>query len=261
MKQDILKHLPGDFSWNIQWFERVPSTNDLLKDLGKAGAPHGTVIIADSQSKGRGRMGRCFHSPAASGIYLSLLLRPGCQAKELMHLTCAVAVTMCDAIEKVCGFRPGTKWVNDLVIRNRKLGGILTEMAVDGDGRVVFCVIGVGINCKETAFPRELQDIAISLEAVTGKPVDRAALIAETVTALKEMSDGLPGNAEQYLRRYRQDCITLGKHVAVLRGEEKLPAFAREIDEEGALVVQYPDGRIETVAAGEVSIRGICGYL
>lgn len=261
MKQEILNHLPLDFPWDIQWYNSLPSTNDLAKELGKQNAPHGTVILADSQSKGRGRMGRSFHSPAGSGIYLSVLLRPGCYARELMYLTCATAVAMCDAVEKVCGFRPGAKWINDLVAQNKKLGGILTEMSLDANGKVAWCVIGVGINCKETAFPEELRDIAISLEAVTGKPVDRAALIAETVIALKKLSDGLPGNSAEILDRYRRDCITLGKEVLVIRGTQQLPAFAMDIDKEGGLAVRYSDGTQETVAAGEVSIRGLWGYI
>ena len=256
-----MKHLPLDFPWDIQWYENLPSTNDLAKEYGKQNLPQCAVILADSQSKGRGRMGRSFHSPAGSGIYLSVLLRPGCDARELMHLTCATAVAMCDAVERVCGVRPGAKWINDLVLENKKLGGILTEMSLDAAGKVVWCVIGVGINCKKTAFPAELENIAISLESVTGTPVDRGALIAEMILALKNLSDGLPENSAAILNRYRKDCITLGKDVMVIRGDQQLPAFAIDVDQEGGLVVAFPDGTQETIAAGEVSVRGLCGYI
>ena len=261
MNNEILKHLPGNFPWQVHWYNSLPSTNDLVKELGKDGAPHGTVVIADSQTKGRGRLGRSFHSPAGAGIYLSVLLRPQCHAQQLMHLTCATAVAMCDAVEKACGFRPGAKWINDLVAQNKKLGGILTEMSLNADGTVAWCVIGIGINCKKTAFPAELEDIAISLASVTEEPVDRAGLMAEMILALKEMSDGLPDNQEAIMQRYRQDCITLGKEVLVIRDDRQLPARALDVDAQGGLTVAYPDGRQETIAAGEVSIRGMWGYV
>ena len=138
MKQRILDHLPRNHPWagNIHYFDTIDSTNTEAKRLAAAGAPHGTVLIAGHQTGGRGRMGRSFHSPAGLGIYLSVILRPECAPGDLMHLTCAAAVAMCDAVENAAGFRPGIKWTNDLVYGKRKLGGILTELAFGSSGRV-----------------------------------------------------------------------------------------------------------------------------
>ena len=142
-------------------FETIDSTNTYLKQLAEAGAEGGTAVIAHSQTGGRGRLGRSFHSPAGSGIYLSYLLRPNCKPEGLMHLTCAVAVAMCDAVEKTTGLRPGIKWTNDLVWQKRKLGGILTELGFE-NGLVSYAVVGIGINCTQTEedFP---QHCAVSL--------------------------------------------------------------------------------------------------
>lgn len=260
MKQEIMKHLPGNFPWQVHWYNDLPSTNDLLKEMGKAGAPHGTVVIADSQSKGRGRLGRSFLSPAGNGIYLSVLLRPRCKAYALMHLTCAVAVAMCDAVEQVCAFRPGAKWINDLVSGSKKLGGILTEMSLAGDGDVAFCVIGIGINCKKSPVPPELEAIVLSLEEATGKEIDRFALIGAMLTALLEMEQGLFTNKAAIMERYRQDCVTLRKTVSILGGEAPVTATALDVDADGALLVRYPDGREEFLSSGEISVRGMYGY-
>ena len=164
MQKRIVSYLPKDFPWEdkLYYFDTIGSTNDEARRMAKSGAPHGTVLIADHQTGGHGRRGRSFHSPAGSGIYMSVLLRPDCAPTELMHLTCAVAVAMCDAIEQAVGFRPGIKWTNDLVIGSKKLGGILTELSVNSQtGLVDWAVVGIGINCRHEAkdFPKDLQSI------------------------------------------------------------------------------------------------------
>ena len=115
MKANIQNHLPGDYPWqnHIIWYDNIDSTNTKAKEMAANGAPHGTAILADHQTGGRGRMGRSFHSPAGKGIYLSLILRPNCPARELLHLTCAVAVAAADGIQAATGLRPGIKWTND----------------------------------------------------------------------------------------------------------------------------------------------------
>ena len=143
MKQNILQHLSPDYPWADK-FHYVPetgSTNDDLKALAKEGAPNGTVLMAGSQTGGHGRLGRSFHSPEGSGIYMSLLIRPNCAPTELMHLTCAAAAAMCDAVEDAAGLRPGIKWTNDLVHGKRKLGGILTELGLGPGGSLEYAII------------------------------------------------------------------------------------------------------------------------
>ena len=117
--QKAIREYLGESPWTVQVFEEVTSTTTLLKDLGRQGAPAGTVLVADRQTGGRGRLGRTFLSPGGVGVYMSALIRPDCAPTELMHLTCAVAVAMCDAVENAFGFRPAIKWTNDLVVENK----------------------------------------------------------------------------------------------------------------------------------------------
>ena len=146
MKQKILSQITTECPWRdtLYWYDAIDSTNTQAKNMAKQGAPHGTVVIAGSQSAGRGRMGRSFTSPPDAGLYLSVVLRPNCPAEALMHLTCAAAVAGCDAVEAVCGIRPDIKWTNDLVFGSKKLGGILTELSINSaTGLVDFAIIGI----------------------------------------------------------------------------------------------------------------------
>ena len=157
--------------------------------LAAAGAPHGTVIFADHQTAGRGRLGRNFHSPANSGVYFSVILRPECKPTELMHLTCATAVAVCNGIQSATGIQPGIKWTNDLVADNRKIAGILTELSISQcDGAIDYAIVGIGINCSEqlSDFPEELSGIAGSLAMATRSVVSRALVAAEVINAMKE---------------------------------------------------------------------------
>ncbi len=255
---NIQSRLP-DSRWRVQLLEEVTSTNTLLKELGRQGAPHGTVLIADRQTGGRGRLGRTFFSPGGVGMYFSALIRPDCAPGELMHLTCAVAVAMCDAVEQAFGFRPQIKWTNDLVVGKRKLGGILTELSLDRQ-QVGFAVIGVGINCNqlELDFDESIRPMACSARMILGERVERSVLAAEMVKSLEAMD---LSDREAMLRRYRSDCMTLGQRVSIHRGEEIRHATALDIDSEGGLVVRCDSGDIATVTSGEVSVRGLYGYL
>lgn len=247
----------------MHWYDSIGSTNDEAKLLARSGAPHGTVLIAGHQTAGRGRLGRSFQSPADMGIYLSVILRPQCPPQALMHLTCAAAVAMCDAVQEVSGLHPGIKWTNDLVIGSRKLGGILTELSVDPiTGNTAYAIVGVGINCKQKTedFPPELQDMAISLSDAAKKSIDRAALAAAMVQALHRMDTALLTGRAAMMERYRKHCITIGKQIVLLRGEKRQYGTALSVDEEGGLVVQFQSGEVQTVSSGEVSVRGMYGY-
>ena len=209
-------------------------------------------------------MGRSFFSPGGVGIYFSLLLRPDCPPTELMHLTCATAVAMCDALEKAAGIRPGIKWTNDLVCKKRKLGGILTELALSASGTVDYVIIGIGINCcqKEEDFVPEIREIAGSVSMVTGKEIDRSVVAAAMMDALWQMDQILLTRKTDILNRYRSDCITIGQEISLLRlGEEVRHGKAIDMDDNGALIVEFSNGHLETVNSGEVSVRGMYGYL
>ena len=266
MKHEILRNLSTECPWRdtLYWYDTIDSTNVRIKQLAKEGAPQGTVVIAGEQTGGRGRLGRSFSSPAGQGVYLSALLRPACPPEKLMHLTCAVAVAMCRAVERACGVRPGIKWTNDLVHGNKKLGGILTEVAVDSrTGLLEYAIVGVGINCLQSTqdFPRELRDMAASLSVVSGKRVSPGILAAAMTEELYALSGSLLTQKEILMASYKESCITLGKDVVLIRGEEVRYGRALDLDDSGALLVDFGNGDIRPVSSGEVSVRGMYGYL
>ena len=205
MKEQILSHLSPQYPWkaHFQFFPSIGSTSDHLRTLARAGAPEGTVLVADCQTGGRGRRGRSFHSPEGAGIYMSILLRPNCLPAELLHLTCAAGTAMCDAVEAAAGFRPGIKWTNDLVFGKRKLGGILTELGFTPQGGVDYAIIGIGINCCQTEqdFPEEIRAIAGSLAMAAGREIERAKVAAAMMDALHIMANRLLTEKTQILKR------------------------------------------------------------
>ena len=265
MKELIIRELRESCPWqdSLLWFPSIDSTNTRARELARQGAPHGTVLIADHQTGGRGRRGRSFHSPAGSGIYMSVILRPRCAPQQVMHLTCAAAVAMCDAVEAAAGFRPGIKWTNDLVCGRRKIAGVLTELGFDNRGNVDFAVIGIGINCcqQEGDFPEDIRNIAGSLSSVSRQQIDRAKVAAAMMDALYRMDATLLTEKAHILNRYRWDCITLGQEISLVRGDEVRHGTALDIDDDGALIVRFPDGSTEAVNSGEVSVRGMYGYV
>ena len=245
----------------IERHETIGSTNDRAKELARAGAPEGTIVLAEAQSAGRGRLGRSFHSPSRDGIYLSLILRPNCPPAKIMHLTCAVGVAACDAIEDVTGFRPGIKWINDLVANGKKLGGILTELSIDSKtGLVDWVVVGIGINCNQSDFPPELAGIACSLAQITGLAVDRSQLAEMLILQLHQIAPMLLSAQAEIMARYRANCVTIGQDVTVI-GSDSRRAKALDVTDSGALLVDYGDGVAQAVNSGEVSVRGLLGYV
>ena len=266
MKDLILHNMKESCPWqdSLLWFDSIDSTNTRAKELAAKGAPHGTVLIADRQTGGRGRRGRSFHSPAGTGVYLSLILRPECAPADLMHLTCATAVAACDAVESSCGIRPGIKWTNDLVYGSRKLAGILTELGLSPKGCVDYAIIGIGVNCcqEESDFPEDIRSIAGSLHTVTGKTIHREQVAGAIIDALYRMNEELLSNKDGILNRYRSDCITLSKEISVVKADGSVRhGTALDVDSEGALIVRFSEGGIEAVNSGEVSIRGMYGYV
>ena len=259
---DIKKLLPGHpWADTIEYFASIDSTSTYLQRQASFGAAQGSVVIADSQTAGKGRLGRVFHSPAGTGLYMSVLLRPMCKPQLLMHLTCAVAVAVCDAIEAVTGFCPQVKWVNDIVWQGKKLGGILTGIHTDKDGNVEYAIVGIGINCGHTVFPEALQNIAVSLADVTGAAVDRQALAAELIRRLESMNQQLIDDQELIMDRYRSLCAVIGRQVRLLRAQEDRTATVLDVDNDGGLIVRLADGTVETVNSGEISLRGENSYI
>lgn len=261
-KELILSHLQGHPWGNfLQVFDTVDSTNTLARALAAEGVPSGTVIVSDEQTGGRGRLGRTFDSQKGKGLYFSLILRPNLPPDKLLHITPMAAVAACDAIEKVSGLRPGVKWINDLILREQKLAGILTESSVNFEtGLVNYLVIGIGINCHHdrSDFPPELNAISLRMAE---RDVSREHLAAELIWSLSKMAGELTSGKEAWMRRYASDCITVGRRVKIILNGEENPAYAIGIDPDGGLLVRYEDGSESCISYGEVSVRGINGYV
>lgn len=262
MKQEILRHLPERHPWKerIQVHEVLDSTNSYAKALAQQGAPEGTVVMARSQTAGRGRLGRSFHSPRDTGLYFSLVLRPDCTADRLMHLTCAAAVAACEAVEQACGLHPGIKWINDLTLEGKKLGGILTELSFGNDAKVAYAVIGIGINCRLENVPDELKGLACSLSDFVPEP-DISRLAAALILALEEMAHRLLTDRCAIMETYRQSCVTLGRQVRVISPSGTETGFAESVCDDGSLTVLFADGQRTNINAGEVSVRGLWDYI
>lgn len=245
----------------IHYFNEIDSTNTYAKALAIQGAPEGTVVIADAQTAGRGRLGRSFVSAKNMGIYLSVILRPNCKPAECMHLTCAAGVAACKAIDNACGTLPKIKWTNDLVLGKRKLGGILTELSIDRNtGNIDWVIIGIGINCcqQEADFPPEISQIACSLGIATE---DRVQIAVHLIDELYRIGQKLLIEQAEIMDHFRSMCITTGQKICLLRADTVRYGTALDICNDGSLIVAFEDGSIEAVASGEVSIRGMYGYL
>ena len=244
--------------------DTIDSTNTECKRQAMAGAPHGLVILSEEQSGGRGRRGRTFQSPRGCGLYLSVLLRPNLSLAEVNDFTTWAAVAVCDGIEAACGVRPQIKWTNDLILGGKKLCGILTELGLESETHSLqYLVTGIGVNVNHTPedFDDEVRSIATSLSMYLGKPVRRCVLAVEIIRALDKMYAGFPHNKQEYLERYRADCMTVGKQIQVITPTSRQEAVALAIDDQFRLVVEYPDGTQTALSAGEVSVRGMYGYV
>ncbi len=246
---DIRRHLKtAVFGHPLVCEQVTPSTNDTCRQLAQQGVPEGAVVVAHSQTAGRGRRGRTFLSPEG-GVYLSLLLRPG-PDMDPGHITTMMAVAAARAIQRLCPAPVGIKWVNDLYLKGKKLGGILTEGTADAQGRLTYAVVGIGINLDRT--PQEVRSIATSL-AEEGYPVDRDRLIA---TLLGEWENLYTRNdRHQVLEESRRRSVVLGRTVTVLRGNETFTARAVDMNEQGHLLVETADGEISELFSGEVSLQ------
>lgn len=250
---------------NLCCLEEVDSTNTYARRIALDGAADGTVVIANAQNAGRGRMNRSFQSPKDKGIYLSVLLRPNLPPERMLPVTAMAGVAVCAAVERVCGVRPGLKWPNDPVLHGKKLSGILTELSLEAEtGRVQHLVLGIGINVLQTPtdFSPDVAALATSIALELGRSVSRPALAAALIEELDRLYKDLKaGNLSGYLARYRQDCVNLGKPVQILDAESREYGEAVNIDEAFGLVIRDQKGQLRTVRSGEVSVRGLYGYV
>ncbi len=245
----ILSHLSSD-GYAVTVEECIPSTNLALKKMALSGAPHGTVLFANRQTEGRGRLGRTFHSPGDCGLYMSVLLRPALPLSVAAgRITTMAAVAVARAIIRTSGLCPRIKWVNDLLLGEKKVCGILAEAVTMGEESAA--VLGIGINVGKQTFPKDLASIATTLYA-HGKKVDRNLLGAAILDELSRLS---PEKPQDYMPEYRSLSATLGSEVRVLPHDgEPYEAVALDITDDGALVIEK-DGKTLEISSGEVSIR------
>lgn len=244
-------------SLSVQVVDRVDSTNAAIKRMAAEGAPHGSVLIANEQSAGRGRMGRSFFSPPGTGIYMSLLLRPHTDAQRATLVTASAAVAVAEAIEHLAGEPAQIKWVNDVLFHGRKVCGILTEAAMDFEsGMIDYVVPGIGVNTAVPAegFPEELQGTAGSAFGATRGPELRCRLAAEILDRFMGYYACLGSRA--CYEAYKSRSVVIGKDVQLISpGREAIPARVLDIDPDFALVVRTEDGQVQRVNAGEISLR------
>ena len=236
---------------HLRWHRSLPSTNDLALRLTEIPVPEGTVVLADEQTAGRGRLGRRWASPRG-GIWLSVILRPRLPAEEVPLIGFAAATATAGAVREVTHLAARVKWPNDVLVDDRKVAGILAEA---GAGREWF-VIGIGVNANipAEALPQTTGYPATSLQAALGRAVDREALIGAMLRELEREYELLTsGGARETLRRWRELADTLGRPVRVEMPSGILEGEARDIDETGALLVRTKDGRLHKILAGDVA--------
>lgn len=251
----------------VDYHDSLPSTNSRLKELARSGAPHGSLCLCESQTAGRGRLERSWLSSKGEALTFSLLLRPRLSGQQLPLCTFAVSLAVLNCIRKLCpSLDSGIKWPNDVVVNGKKCVGILCELATDPDG--ANCVIaGVGINVAQPSFPEEICQTAASLLMAlrTENPSAAAPSLASVLTCFLEQMEQtmalMEENPPKLLAAVETCCVTLGRQVRVIGGEEEFTATAEAMDETGALLVRDETGCVRRVLSGDVSVRGLMGYI
>lgn len=242
----------GAIGADIELHECLDSTNARAKMLALTGAAHGAIVLAEAQTAGRGRFERRFYSPAGSGLYMSLILRPEAGVRDAALLTPLAAVAVARAIEGVADVQARIKWVNDVYIAGRKVCGILCEAGMSADAaRMDYVVVGIGVNIGPMDFPEELRPIATSIADEAGESISvnvfAARLLDELELLLEETRD--------YMAEYRARSNVIGRDVTVMRGSENFRAHAEDIDGEGCLIVRNEAGERIALHSGEISLK------
>ncbi len=237
----------------VHYFETIDSTNNYAKELAAREAPEGTLVIAETQTGGRGRLGREWNSPAGVGLYVSVVLRPQLPPMELPQITLTAAVAVVRAVRRVTGLAPGIKWPNDLLMHGKKLGGILTEMETESD-RIRHVVIGLGLNINNPDFPYELAGTATSLAQELGGAFSRVELLRAWLEEFEDLYERfLDQGFPQILEEWKCSAVTLGRMVTVRQGPREVSGKAVDVAPDGALLLQTPGGEMVRVTSGEIA--------
>lgn len=244
---------------DIHVYKILESTNITAKKLAIDGAAHGTTVIAESQSAGRGRRGRSFASPAGGGVYMSIILKTDFMMDESILITTAASVAVARAIEKTTGVQAQIKWVNDLYLQDKKICGILTEAVSHVEtGAVDHVVVGIGVNVT-TKWSGEFSELSQTAGSVFGgaktldKQFSRNWLIAEMISQMLTIAGDL--KSRSFIQEYRTRSCILGEKILVIKQNETISARALDIDRDGHLIVEYEDGGRDVLCSGEISIR------
>lgn len=250
---------------NTEILSSVDSTNTYLKNLCKnRDMESGYTVIAESQTNGRGRLGKSFLSKGGVGIYLSYLFNvENVDPLKIPTLTAWCAVAVKNAVEAMCPVNCKIKWVNDIVYGGLKIAGILTETVFDAQsGKPKYAVVGIGINVNNSKsdIPKELEDKAVSLKIICGKEICREKLAAILIKELDKISNAFPENKEYYLSEYRKNCAVIGKRVTLRQQDTELSGTAMGIDGDFGLVLKKDGGELFTVTFGDVSVEGFYGH-
>jgi BirA family biotin operon repressor/biotin-[acetyl-CoA-carboxylase] ligase len=256
------KLLPGEITQGlktrylqgpIHHFETLPSTNDLAKELANQNAPEGTLVVAETQTRGRGRLGREWDSPPGMGLYASLLLRPLLPPTEMPQITLTTAVAVVRALRRATGVAPGIKWPNDLLVDGKKVGGILTEMETESD-RIRYLVVGLGLNVNNREFPPPLDLTATSLARVTGSFCNRPQILRAWLEEFEALYDlFINQDFAAILEEWREYNVTLGQTVTVRQGPREISGLALEVAGDGALLIRQRTGEVIRVTSGEIA--------
>lgn len=241
---------------DIRVFQETTSTNDIIEKLARDNVKEGAVVFAESQSKGRGRLGRKWISPSRKGLWFSVLLRPDLRPPETTQLTVAAATAIRRAIANVTGLKTKIKWPNDILLNGRKAAGILTELSAELD-RVKHIILGIGVdvNLSGVEFPSEFRKLVTSLKIETGKTISRPELAVEILRELdREYARVCAGNFEAVADEWEQHCETLGRPVTIQVGERRIRGRAESLDDDGALLLRTEHGQLERITGGDVTV-------
>lgn len=253
--EDIKAKIKGDIGQEIFFYEKVVSTNTIAFDLAEK-AKEGAVVIAESQEKGKGRLGRIWISPPGVNIYISIILRPEIEHKDITLITIMASVACATALRRTTGLDISIKWPNDLMASGKKLGGILTELKTD-QIKIACAIIGIGINVNIdiTEFPEDVREIATSVKNETGKPYPREDIVAEILNEMNKWYKILNDTDKKtLLSEWQRLTSTLGKDIVVIVGQNRYEGFAEAIDDEGMLILRLPSGEYKKISSGDLTI-------
>lgn len=246
---------------NIIYTPVIDSTNTRAKQLGEEGAEHGTLVVTECQTAGKGRRGRTWESPAGN-VYFTFLLRPDVLVSRASMITLVSALALAKAIKEVTKLEAQIKWPNDVVANGKKLCGILTESSTDLE-YINYVVVGIGVNMNQTQFPEELSDKASSLLLELGHSVNRSEILGEFLNQFEKYYDIFiqTEDMSRLIEEYNSLLVNCGREVKIIEKEKERVLKAIGIDENGGLIVENQDGTRESIISGEVSVRGLYGYV